>query len=370
MHYLHYHRQILLLMALLVFGQANANQTKTSHAVILIYHHVSNETPESTSVSPQQFEQHLKYLRDQGFQVWPLIRILRSLLHQDEAMPDKVVAITFDDAYESVYTQAWPKLARYGWPFTVFVNSDAIDRGYAPYMTWAQLRTLAKAGVEIGNHSASHAHLLQRQQTRLLQAESDDTWRARVHQDIARAATRIETEIGVAPKTFAYPYGEDSDALAAVVKSFGYFGITQRSGAVGQATDPLAVPRFPMASRLATLARLALAVHARPFEVIATGTQPPVVQGLLQKPDLLTMTLATGAWRQEQFACYAGAGDRLAITRLEAPAFSVQMRIAGIGQAGRNKVNCTAPASDGSGDFFWHAFQWIQLRPDGQWSEN
>ena len=45
-------------------------------AVILQYHHVSNETPESTSISPQQFEAHLQYLADNHFNVVPLSELM------------------------------------------------------------------------------------------------------------------------------------------------------------------------------------------------------------------------------------------------------------------------------------------------------
>ena len=36
-------------------------------AVILQYHHVSDTTPKSTSISPAQFELHLHYLKNNDF---------------------------------------------------------------------------------------------------------------------------------------------------------------------------------------------------------------------------------------------------------------------------------------------------------------
>ena len=49
------------------------------HAVSLIYHHVSEDTPALTSVSPNVFEQHLDYLDEHNFNIWPLSRILDTL---------------------------------------------------------------------------------------------------------------------------------------------------------------------------------------------------------------------------------------------------------------------------------------------------
>ena len=49
------------------------------HAVVLVYHHVSAETPALTSVTPEVFESHLDYLQDHDFTVWPLARIIDAL---------------------------------------------------------------------------------------------------------------------------------------------------------------------------------------------------------------------------------------------------------------------------------------------------
>ncbi|MFW6341189.1 MAG: polysaccharide deacetylase family protein, partial [Wenzhouxiangella sp.] len=141
---------LAVLLALPVSGRS---------AVVLVYHHVSESTPASTSVTPARFAAHLDYLDGEGFAVWPVERLLAAVIDRAEAVPERVVAITFDDAYASVYETAWPMLKERGWPFAVFVNTDAIDAGHAPYMDWDALRELHADGVTIGNHSASHAHL-------------------------------------------------------------------------------------------------------------------------------------------------------------------------------------------------------------------
>jgi hypothetical protein len=37
----------------------------------------------------------------------------------------------------------------------------------------------------------------------------------------------------------------------------------------------------------------------------------------------------------------------------------IRVDVRGVGVKGRNKINCTAPATDGSGDFFWYSWQWL-----------
>ena len=50
----------------------------TDNAVILLYHHISDSTPASTSVTPETFEQHLQYLAD-GYNVISLEQAIDQL---------------------------------------------------------------------------------------------------------------------------------------------------------------------------------------------------------------------------------------------------------------------------------------------------
>ncbi|MDT8408096.1 MAG: polysaccharide deacetylase family protein [Wenzhouxiangellaceae bacterium] len=345
----------IVVLLFLLFGSGLA---AAGHGVILLYHHVSDQTPPSTSVAPDRFEQHLQFLEQNDYQVWPLARLLESIYEKNGKLPDNVVAITFDDAYESVYHQAWPRLAERGWPFTVFVNSDAIDQGLSPYMDWSQLRELAEHDVAIENHSASHDHLLFRED-----GQTPAAWRQRVLADIERAQLRIKAETGHAPTMFAYPYGEDSAELAEIVSTAGYYGLTQRSGAVGQGTDPQAIPRFPMATGLDSLDRLELAVRSRPLPVISSHTEPAPTQGTIDELQTLELVLAPSPYRLESLACYSGDGKQLDLEVDRGDLLRLKVEVAGIGKPGRNRVNCTAPAADESGDFYWYAFQWVQLGP-------
>ncbi|NDY95183.1 polysaccharide deacetylase family protein [Wenzhouxiangella limi] len=323
-------------------------------AVVLVYHHVSDQTPPSTSVTPARFAAHLDYLDENDFEVWPVERLLAAAIDGAERLPERVVAITFDDAYASVHRTAWPMLRERGWPFAVFANTDAIDAGHAPYMDWEALRELHNDGANIGNHSASHAHLIARQP-----GESARAWRERVRADLDQARQRISEEIGLEPEIFAYPYGEDSSALARLVGEDHEFALVQRSGAVGAHTDPLTVPRFPMASGFDSMERFRLAVHSRALPVTSAEASPPG-DGVRDPVQSLRLILAEGDYRAGQIACFSSAGARLETRLAEGPPHRLDIAVDGQGSVGRNKINCTAPAADGSGDFFWYSFQWVQ----------
>jgi len=351
-------RLALLLFGLSIFSQARA----ADHAVILLYHHISDSTPPSTSVSPAVFRRHMEYLASGGYAVLPLSRILKALANGGD-LPDKTVAITFDDAYQSVLDNAAPLLKRHEWPFTVFVSTKAIDEAYHDYLNWNGLRDLVKAGAEIGNHSYSHAHLVRR-----LDGESQAQWRARVESDIQRAAEDLHERLDVSTTLFSYPFGEYTPDLQEIVDALGYFGIAQQSGAVGTGFDRLAVPRYPMATNYEDMQRFAISVNSRPLPVSNVSAGPQVRVAGESDDRHFAFDLAPGDYRLAQLACYDSSnGARLVLSKQrdsQSMRISVQLPA---WAAGRRKINCTAPASSKPGVFFWYSHLWLVKQADGKW---
>ena len=347
---------VTLLLTLFVLPTSKADD----HAVALIYHHVSEDTPALTSVSPKVFDQHLNYLAEHNFNIWPLSRILDAL-DKGKDLPTNTIAITFDDAYGSVYTEAFPRLRKRNWPFTIFVSSAGIDGGYGDSLNWDQLREMVEAGNEIGHHSHSHAHLLRR-----LEGESSTQWQARVRADIKMAADRINTETGSDSPLFAYPYGEYSQSLKAIVRSLGYRGIAQQSGAIGAHSDFLAIPRFPMATGYADLERFATAVNSRPLPVTAisvSGSDEDSYRPIKR----LQLTVADGDYTAHQLGCYLASGTPLAMKTITEHPLTVSVTVSGEQTAGRHKINCAVPASNAPGVFYWYSHQWLVKHSNGSW---
>lgn len=199
---------LALVTILATVGGTLASNADRSAAVLLMYHRFGVSQTPSTNITLEQFDAHIRYLVEGGYKVLPLEDIVDAL-RTGAPLPDKTVAITIDDAHVSAYQEAWPRLRAAGLPFTLFVSTDAVDRGYGHVMTWDQIREMKAAGVTIGLHSAAHDHM-----TEL----SPDTAR----EDIERGRRRLEEELGEAPKLFAYPFGEISADLKRLVASMGF----------------------------------------------------------------------------------------------------------------------------------------------------
>jgi len=327
------------------------------HAVVLVYHHVSDATPRSTSVTPAVFEAHLEYLARHDFTVLPLAEVIDAL-GAGRPLPDRAVALTFDDAYVSVHREALPRLERRGWPFTVFVPTESVDRGYAGYMTWDELRDLERRGGTVGNHSTGHAHLIRREP-----GEGEAAWRQRVRADIVEAQARLDDELDHPLKVLAYPYGEFDAPLEQLVDDLGYAGVGQQSGPVGPGSDRQALPRFPVAAGFDDLDSLADKLRSRPLPVTVLAPADRLLKPGSGPPEL-RLRVPSGPYRRGAMRCYV-AGQ--APARVEWTDDVVTVRAREPLGPGRSKYNCTVPSKEEPGVFHWYSYLWIQPIDDGTW---
>ncbi|ROR29510.1 polysaccharide deacetylase family protein [Inmirania thermothiophila] len=335
-------RRALLALLLIVSPGAVAD------GVILLYHRFGEDRFPATSIGLGAFEAQLEHLAEGGYRVVPLAEIADAV-RTGRPVPDRTVAITVDDAYRSVFDAAWPRLRARGWPFTVFVATDPVDRGLPGFMTWGQMREMAAAGVAFANHGRSHDSLLRRP------GEDEAAWRARVRAELLGAQARLEAELGVRERLFAYPYGEFDAALAGLVRGLGFVAFGQHSGPVGRWSDPRALPRFPVGSAGVGGDEFRLKVAARALPVArAEPWDPRVPQG--SNPPRLRLVLAPVAGPDPaRLACYAGGQGAIPVRHLGGRAFEVVARAPL--PPGRARYTCTAPGADGR--WYWYSHPWI-----------
>ncbi len=76
-----------------------------------------------------------------------------------EAIPDKLIVLTFDDGNKSDLTYVAHALTRLGFGATFFVT-EALGFGGEGRLTWEDVRELDKLGFEVANHTISHPNLV------------------------------------------------------------------------------------------------------------------------------------------------------------------------------------------------------------------
>lgn len=303
--------------------------------VVLMYHRFGEDAFPSTSVSEEQLDAHIKELQSGRYTVMALTDMVDAL-RAGTPLPDRAVAITIDDAYRSIYDVAWPKFKEAGLPFTVFVSTGGVDQGLPGIMTWDQLREIHQGGASIETHTVSHLHMA-------------DATTAENEREVAESAQRIIDEIGAKPRFFAYPYGEASDAVKAVVSAAGYevaFG--QHSGPLYGQADMLYLPRFPVNMSFGGADRFRQVINTLPLALTDILPSNPMLE---QNPPNFGFTLPAQKSDADGLACYHSSFGRL--NDLEKLGESrVEIRFDGAFPEGRNRINCTAPGPNGRWRWF------------------
>ena len=324
----------------------------SEHGVILAYHHVDTDTPPSTSISPDNFRDHLDYLHDNGFTVVELPEMIETLQNRG-SLPDKAVAISFDDGYISIYETAFPMLQEYGYPFTLFLSTGPINANQPNYMNWEQIREMSDAGVTIANHMVEHPYMLDR-----IGGEDDSQWLERMRTELLAAEETISVNTGQEHRLLAYPYGEFNQDLKAMLADEGFVGLAQNSGAVGYHSDFLALPRFPLASIYANLETAATKFGTKAFNVRQLEPESPVTNSA--RPSV-TLQFHEGEYNLSQIGCFADS-EPLAMNWIDRNDGIVELRPERDFSGRRWRYICTAPDPD-SDRYYWYSVQWIN--PDG-----
>ena len=333
-------RWFFLLWLIFTHGAALA----ASDATVIMYHRFGEDTVPSTNIKLETFDAHLATIEAEGWIVLPLDEISRKVI-AGEILPDKALAITVDDAFLSVYEEAFPRLQAYGYPFTLFVSTQVVDQNLAGYATWDQIKEMKAAGVEIGHHSHSHPHM------HLLNANEMLT-------EIAISNARFVTELGETPRYFAYPFGEFSPLVRDVIKDAGFIAaFGQHSGVVHASIDRHEWPRFAFNEAYSALSRLTTAVEAVALPVRDFSPDSMVVEDPSPKP---SFTVDTTAGALDHLSCFAtnqGEVDVFISDRRVEVHFPQPLHL------GRSRLNCTMPAvEDGrsTGRWYWFGRQFVR----------
>lgn len=183
-------------------------------ATVLVYHAIDRPPPgrrrDYLWVPPRRFAAQMAYLARHR-RVVTLEALLAGTLPRD--LP--AVAITFDDGYRNILTNALPILQRHAFPATAFVPTKWIGKtsewlqAPAPIMTADELRELEWSGVEIESHGHSHLDLA-RASTREAETDIRESWE------------RLGELLGREPRYLAYPWGRHTRTAKRLVAASGF----------------------------------------------------------------------------------------------------------------------------------------------------
>jgi len=333
----------LVLLCLVFADFAVAGQVNT-----FIYHRFDEQRYPSTNISSDIFKQQLEYLKENQINVISLGDIAQTLASGD-SLPEHAVALCADDSYRSFYDVAMPLLRQYGYPVTLFVNTDAV--GKKGYLGWDELKQLQKEGVEIENHTASHAYLVE--------ADADESfpaWRERIKQDIIKAQNAFELNMGTRPTLFAYTFGEYSDEVVELTKEIGFLAAyAQQSGVIHDQHSRYNLPRFPMGGPFATFDGFVSKLKMKPLIVLEQAPTSSVVR---ENPPTLSLKLEDAQLNVKRINCFVQGENRCWVEKDDDKGEGWYKVLAENSLTGRrNKYTLTVQGKDGRWSWFSHP--WI-----------
>jgi len=204
---------------------------------ILMYHYVEQPPPgadrmrRDLTVAPETFEAQLEALARNGYQTITLTQLYLHLT-QGQPLPEKPAVLTFDDGYRNAYTVVFPLLQKYGFVGTFFVLATPAHFESPDYVTWAMMKEMAEAGMEIQGHGRDHVDLRSRSYAYL------------VYQTLG-IQEAIEYHTGRPVRFFCYPSGQYDRAVIEVLKSAGYWGaVTTQHGRIHTRDDLFTLDRI------------------------------------------------------------------------------------------------------------------------------
>lgn len=187
---------------------------------ILTYHHIDYKDNVMT-VEPDDFEQQLQYLQNEGYTSITLDE-LASYLRGEGELPAKPIIISFDDGYEDNHRIAVPLLRKHGFTAIIFVVSD--DVGKPGYLTWDQMKAVQERAINIGSHTMTHPDLTK------LDAQGLDM-------EFRFSKMAMEKGLGTSVDYMAYPFGRLNKQVLAAAEAAGYKGALSSNNGVNVKGD-------------------------------------------------------------------------------------------------------------------------------------
>ncbi len=186
-------------------------QARLARVPVIMYHDILPKKEVFFDVTPQELDQHLRLLQENGVTPISLDQLV-SHLRTGLPLPEKPILLTFDDGYGGHYKYVYPLLKKYRYPavFAIYTAKVGVNTGRT-HVTWEQLRQMAVDPlVTISSHSVTHPLDLRPLSDNQLQIE------------IMLSKRILESQLGIPIRYFTYPSGKFDARVTNLVGEAGY----------------------------------------------------------------------------------------------------------------------------------------------------
>jgi len=232
---------------------------------VLGYHDFSESDEETQmKIRTSKFRIQMETLQELGLSVISMADF-QAWKRGEKSIPERSVVITIDDGWKSVYTDAFPVLKEFGYPFTLFLYKNYVDGG-GKALTTPMIEEMIKHGATIGSHSVSHPYPGTVKKSR---GEGPDAYDKFLRSEMGESKRFLESKFGDAVTTYAYPGGFHTQEMHPLAEEFGYEHLfTVLPGKVKRDSPNATLPRY-----------IILGTHDPIFELATKFTGPVSAAG-------------------------------------------------------------------------------------------
>ena len=255
-----------------------------TRVAVLGYHNFSKTAPVTQMlIRTSEFREQMEYIRRNGLTVISMQEFLEWRLG-NRTLPARCVLITLDDGWKSVYTEAFPILKEYGYPFTLFLYTNFLT-GRGDSLTPAQVREMQAHGATVGSHSVSHLYPSSWKKREKLGA---DAYAELVDAEVGESRKKLSELFG-AVNTYCYPGGYHTPAMVERLAGHGYVAaFTVIPGKVTVSEAALEIPRYMIFGNNSSVFRAAMDFRvAQLGTVVSTGASPGTLPTSTPPPPFL-----------------------------------------------------------------------------------
>jgi len=242
---------------------------------VLGYHDFS-ETERETAmrIRTSKFRKQMETLRELGIEVIPMVDFI-AWKEGKKQIPEKSAVITVDDGWKSVYTDAYPILKEFGYPFTIYLYKNYVDGG-GKALTTPMIKEMMANGATIGSHSTSHPYPQEVKQARKRGEEAFDNF---LDVEMNEAKRFLEQKFKQPVTTFAYPGGYFTEEMLSKADQVGYTHLfTVQPGKVKRTLPNKILPRYVILGNYDKIFDFATSFRDPSSEGTASSNAGPVTE--------------------------------------------------------------------------------------------
>ena len=239
-----------------------------SRVAVLGYHEFSStKPPTAMRIRTSTFRKQMEAIKNLGLPVISLEDFI-AWKNGEKDLGPRAILITIDDGWKSVYTEAYPILKEFQFPFVLYLYTNYVDGG-GRALSSDMIREMMQHGASIGSHSVSHPFpaTIKRQARK-----GPDAYARFLNREFGDSKAFLDERFGRPVTTCAYAGGYMTDDMIPFAHEAGYeFLFTVKPGKIRRDSPNQTLPRYIVLGNSDRHFELATSFQAAPGSAAVPG---------------------------------------------------------------------------------------------------